>query len=202
VIGGGPAGSTAAALLASWGRSVVLVDHESDQPSLAESLPSSARKLLAFLGELEVVDAAAFHPNDGNISRWAGKDASAATADRGYHIPRARFDRVLRDHAASCGATVANALVNHVTISEHVTVECTASGGPVRYKSSFVLDCSGRAGVIARRGLRRIDRGSRSRPNGTVPSGRNGNVPIRSSRATRTAGPGRCRCRQRGGNAR
>ena len=36
VIGGGPAGSTAAALLASWGRSVVLV-HQPDSPSILAS---------------------------------------------------------------------------------------------------------------------------------------------------------------------
>ena len=58
VIGGGPAGATAAGLLASWGQSVVLVHRAAGQPDLAESLPASTRKLLRFLGQLEAVDAA------------------------------------------------------------------------------------------------------------------------------------------------
>ena len=51
VIGAGPAGSTAAQLLASWGWSVVLVHRDAGRHSLAESLPPSTRKLFAFLGQ-------------------------------------------------------------------------------------------------------------------------------------------------------
>src|SRR5438445_163825 len=56
VIGAGPAGSTAAQLLASWGWSVALIHREATTPSLAESLPASTRKLLAFLGQLTLVE--------------------------------------------------------------------------------------------------------------------------------------------------
>jgi 2-polyprenyl-6-methoxyphenol hydroxylase-like FAD-dependent oxidoreductase len=63
VIGGGPAGATAAALLAEWGRSVVLVHHDAGQRSLAESLPWSARKLLRHLSLLDTVDGAGFYPS-------------------------------------------------------------------------------------------------------------------------------------------
>ena len=162
VIGGGPAGATAAALLASWNRSVAMVHHELDQPSLAESLPWSTRKLLRFLGQLDAVDAARFHPNFGNLSRWAGKNATAATADPGYHVSRAAFDRVLRDHARSQGAAIVNGQVTRVDLASTVSVECAGSQGAVSFKASFVLDCSGRAGVIARRGLRRADVGYRT----------------------------------------
>src|SRR5262245_61859101 len=158
VIGGGPAGATAASLLASWGRSVVLVHRESDQPSLAESLPWSTRKLLRFLGQLDAVDAAGFHPNHGNISRWAGKEATAATADPGYHISRRTFDRVLREHARAHGASIVAAAVNRVDVSNSVTVECANA----RYQGAFVLDCSGRAGIVARHGLRRANAGYRT----------------------------------------
>ena len=61
IIGGGPAGATSARLLASWGWSVQVADGSTRaiaRPSLAESLPPSTRKLLAFLGQLDVVDAA------------------------------------------------------------------------------------------------------------------------------------------------
>src|SRR5437763_624865 len=54
VIGAGPAGAAAAQLLAAWGRSVVLVHRPSlSGCSLAESLPSSTRKLLHVIGQLE-----------------------------------------------------------------------------------------------------------------------------------------------------
>ena len=123
VIGAGPAGSTAAGLLAAWGYSVVLVHGETDLPSLAESLPASTKKLLGFLGQLDAVEAASFHPNHGNISRWAEKDAVAATKVAGYHVPRAVFDRVLRDHARTCGAVVLHAHVRRVDLAAPVVVE-------------------------------------------------------------------------------
>jgi flavin-dependent dehydrogenase len=155
VIGGGPAGATVAGLLASWGRSVVLVHKEAPQPSLAESLPSSTRKLLRYVGQLDAMEAGRFYPNYGNISRWAGKQAVATTTEPGYHVSRARFDRLLRQHARSCGAAILNGAVHTVELSNTTIVECLQGSRLSRYRADFVLDCSGRAGIIARRGLRR-----------------------------------------------
>src|SRR5215510_13048849 len=101
VIGAGPAGSTAAQLLASWGWSVVLVHREASTRPLAESLPASTRKLLAFLGQLARVERAGFHPNDGNVARWAGAARETRAPDSGFHVSRAQFDRVLRDAASA-----------------------------------------------------------------------------------------------------
>ena len=162
VLGGGPAGATAAALLASCGRSVVVVHGESSAPSLAESLPTSTRKLLRFLDLLDVVDAAGFHLNDGTISRWAGKEAVARTARAGYHVSRATFDRLLRDHARAQGAIVIEGHARHVELADPVTVECVGPSRPGSYRGRFVLDCSGRTGVIASRGLRRAHAGYRT----------------------------------------
>ena len=162
VIGGGPAGATAAALLASWGRSVVIIHHESSLPSLAESLPWSTRKLLRHVGLLEAVDTAGFHPNYGNISRWAGQPAVAATEGPGFHIARHDFDRLLRDQARSKGASMVEGTVTHVDIASSGRVECSTAGRITQYEAAVVLDCSGRAGVIARRGLRRADTGYRT----------------------------------------
>jgi len=162
VVGGGPAGSTAAGLLASWGRSVVLIHRDTAQPSLAESLPWSTRKLLRHLGQLDAVDAAGFYPNSGNVSRWAGQHAIAATEGPGFHVSRADFDRVLRGHAQSKGAAIVEGSVGRVDIDRLARVECDSAGRVTTYESDFVLDCSGRAGVIARRGLRRSDAGYRT----------------------------------------
>jgi flavin-dependent dehydrogenase len=162
IIGAGPAGATAAALLAAWGHSVVLVYGESDAPSLAESLPASTKKLLWFLGQLDAVEAASFHPNHGNISRWAEKDAVASTAAAGYHVSRSAFDRVLREHARSKGALLVTAHVRGIEFTSPVVVKCVGDDGARRCTGQFVLDCSGRAGAIAGRGLRRADTGYRT----------------------------------------
>ena len=163
VIGGGPAGATAAGLLASWGRSAVLVHRAASQPDLAESLPASTRKLLRFLGQLEAVEAAHFHPNHGNVSLWAGKPGVATSADSGYHVLRREFDHRLHDHARLCGASVVDGHVSAVDGGEPLSVQVVASGGErSTVAAEFVLDCSGRAGVVARRGLRQLDAGYRT----------------------------------------
>lgn len=163
VIGGGPAGATAAGLLASWGRSVVLAHRECSQPSLAESLPASTKKLLRFLGQIDAVEAARFHPNFGNRSRWAGKAAVATSADPGYHVPRRDFDRRLREHAGARGAMILDGQVQRVDLGDSPRIQLAgATGDVVDYSAAFVLDCSGRAGVVARKGLRRFDVGYRT----------------------------------------
>ena len=128
IVGGGPAGSTAAGLLSSWGRSVVLIHRDSAQPSLAESLPWSTRKLLRHLGQLDAVDAAGFYPNSGNISRWAGQHAIAATEGPGFHVSRADFDRVLRGDAQSKGAAIVEGSVGRVDVGRLARVECDTAG--------------------------------------------------------------------------
>jgi flavin-dependent dehydrogenase len=158
VIGGGPAGSTAAQLLAAWGWRVVLLHRESVRPSLAESLPSSTRKIFAFLGQLAGVEDAGFHPNNGNVAQWAGQPRVTRTTDAGFHVSRASFDRLLRSGAAAAGARILDAVVRGVEIGDPSRVtyaERQGSGGCLHAR--YVLDASGRAGVVARRGWRRAD---------------------------------------------
>jgi flavin-dependent dehydrogenase len=163
VIGAGPAGSTAAQLLASWGWSVALVHREASHPPLAESLPSSSRKLLRFLGLLDRVDAAGLHPNQGNIAEWAGAARVTRTADVGFHVSRDRFDGILRDAAVAARVQMVEAVVQRVEVGDPVRVTCaTRDGRVVTSHARYVLDCSGRAGVIARRGLRRTGAGYRT----------------------------------------
>jgi flavin-dependent dehydrogenase len=163
VVGAGPAGSTAAQLLAAWGWSVTLIHRAPARPSLAESLPSSIRKLLAFLGQLDRVEAAGFHPNDGNVARWADRSRSTQTADAGFHVSRDEFDRVLRAGARSAHVRVVDAVVRRVEVGDPMRVTCrTAGGDTVVCTAQSVLDCSGRAGIVARQGLRRADSGYRT----------------------------------------
>jgi flavin-dependent dehydrogenase len=162
VIGAGPAGATAAALLAGWGWRVVLLHRKSGRHSLAESLPPSIRKLLRVVGALDAVERAGFHPNRGNISNWAGQPAVVSTETPGYHVSRAALDRLLLDHARTQGARIVEGQVGSIDLSGNPLIDCSISRGVTRYRPAFVLDCSGRAGVVARRGLRRTERGYRT----------------------------------------
>lgn len=159
VIGGGPAGATAARLLTAWGHSVVLLTgSERRSPGLAESLPPSIRKLLGFVGARDAVDAAGFLPSDGNTSWWGDATPRAERFGelRGYQVHRPQFDRVLLDLAASAGVNV-RAGTARTVITEGLSaprVDYIASGDARAVSGRFVLDSSGRAGVVARRGLR------------------------------------------------
>jgi flavin-dependent dehydrogenase len=163
VIGGGPAGATAAALLASWGRSVVVIHRQPRDWDLAESLPASSRKLLRFLDQLAIVDAAGFHPNRGNVSRWGGRSTVATSAAVGFHVSRRRFDDLLREHARDRGARIVNGRVQAIAFSQPLRVDSIGHDDVAEsWLANFVLDCSGRAGVVANKGLRRFDAGYRT----------------------------------------
>jgi flavin-dependent dehydrogenase len=155
VIGGGPAGATVAALLAGWGHRVLAVHKAPSSRSLAESLPPSTKKLFALLGQQDAVEGAAFHPNRGNVSEWAGQTSDAATATSGYHVDRAAFDRVLLERARAAGVLLRRGVVRRVRGGAPLQVDCEMERRVVRYRARHVLDCSGRAGVVARHGLRR-----------------------------------------------
>jgi flavin-dependent dehydrogenase len=144
VIGAGPAGCAAACVLAQCGHLVTLVDRPpGTHHAMAESIPPSANRILTELGMATAVGRAGFQPWLGNTVWWAGAPPRTETfaADAtGYQVERERFDGVLRDVAVSAGAQLVAGPVPDVSVGR---------GLP------WVLDCSGRAGVIAaRQGLR------------------------------------------------
>jgi flavin-dependent dehydrogenase len=170
VIGSGPSGSAAARLLASWGHSVVLLTRtERDSRGLAESLPPSTRKLLAEIGVLDDVDRAGFYRTTGNTVWWGAREGHVERFGRtdetfGYQVFRPHLDRVLLASAERAGARVmrdANVrCVAHID-DDGAEAACVEFGGDRQLTARFVLDCSGRAGVVARNGLRRYESGYR-----------------------------------------
>lgn len=137
VIGGGPAGATAGRLLAGWGHRVAIVAAPPAHRALAECLPPSTQKVLQFLGVQEAVDAAGFFATSGNTVWWGarGRRIEPYPSGSGYQVDRVRFDRLLLALARAAGADV--------------RLERAAPGGRAS-EAKFVLDCSGRAGVLAR----------------------------------------------------
>src|ERR1039457_4433465 len=110
VIGGGPAGSTVARVLASWGYSVVVIAPEQGAAERAEALPPSSRRLFRLLDIQDRIDSAGFYRTAGNTAWWGSDKARVETypdADgRGYQVTRGEFDRLLLDMARDAGAVV------------------------------------------------------------------------------------------------
>src|SRR5262249_7211430 len=113
--------------------------------------------------DLGAVDRAAFHPNLGNVARWANTARTTTTEAPGFHVRRDDFDRVLRDAAAWAGARIVAGLVRRVDPADPGRVNyVTPTGELVTVHGRQVLDCSGRAGIVAARGFRRADAGYRT----------------------------------------
>src|SRR4029077_6087096 len=97
----------------------------------------------------------------GQVGALSPREAS----DRGlgYQVFRPDFDRVLLDSAASAGARVqTGARVRHVAFAEQrAAVDYDHEGRASRIEARLVLDCSGRAGVVAR-WFRRVQPGHRT----------------------------------------
>ena len=164
VIGGGPAGASAARILAAWGHGVLLLTkNQSHVPTLAESLPPSCRKLFRAIGVLEAIDEAGFYRSTGNTFWWGNDQMRSehfADDERGYQVVRREFDHLLRDQAEAANTTVVESTVKRVefdtddTATVHVATD-SERRTTVEVEARVVLDCSGRSGIIARRGFRR-----------------------------------------------
>ncbi|HUG28144.1 MAG TPA: FAD-dependent monooxygenase [Gemmatimonadales bacterium] len=170
VLGGGPAGAAAARLLAGWGYAVTLLTRPPHHQPLVESLPPSTVKLLDRIGLREAVDRAGFLRATGNTAWWGPGEARVEyfeTGLTGFQVPRARFDQLLLDQAASAGATVhRHAIVRKVNplpgTENFRQVEYDADGATQVLTTRWVLDCTGRAGLTARHGWRCAEPGLRT----------------------------------------
>ena len=170
VIGGGPAGCASARLLAAWGHRVLLVDRPrpnqgpSNQAAAVESLPPSARQVVATIGALDVIDDPVVQPWLGNVVWWA--DAPRRVEQfpvgiAGQQLQRDWFDTRLRALAVAAGAECTTALARDVAIprlsndsTDSPSVLLEAGKETRRVTAPIILDASGRSGVIARQGLR------------------------------------------------
>ncbi len=157
IIGGGPAGAAAGCLLASWGHTVCILHRAADRSrGLAESLPPSTRKLLTAIGALDAIERARFYTTTGNTSWWGSSETRRELfeSDHGFQVFRPDFDDVLLEQAATAGADVRRpAFVRSVDLGQQIAahVACDHNGRRSGIAARIVLDCSGRAGVVAKR---------------------------------------------------
>jgi flavin-dependent dehydrogenase len=155
VIGGGPAGATAARLLALWGHSVAILTAPGGGrlPGFAECLPPSNRKLFQFLGIQDAIDRAGFYRTTGNTVWWdkARRRVEPYPEGWGYQVLRIALDALLLRLAQDAGAHIHFGKVLLAAPGDAgPRIEFETNGQREEVRARFILDCSGRAGVLSR----------------------------------------------------
>ncbi len=173
VIGGGPAGSTAAALLAERGRDVVLLERaRHPRFHIGESLLPRNLELLDRLGVADEVRASGVykpgaefvHDRDGVSMAFDFASGIDPRFTYSYHVRRADFDAILFNNARRRGARAIEGM--RVTAMELAgrdePARVTAldeDGQAHEFRPGFVLDASGRDTFLASKlGLKRSDK--------------------------------------------
>jgi flavin-dependent dehydrogenase len=170
VVGGGPAGSTIAALLARRGERVLLVEKEHHPRfHIGESLLPANMKLLDELGvgdeiarigipKYGVEFVSPYH--DGGPSHLNFAQSWDQQYDSAYEVRRSEFDQVLFRNAAAAGAlTMEGCRVTGVEFSERGRVVALARGDDGQdhqFTAKFLVDASGRDTLLANKVARKI----------------------------------------------
>lgn len=156
IIGGGPAGSTAAMTLARGGRRVIVLEREKfPRFHIGESLLPYSMDAFDRLGLREKIEAAGFMPKHGaEIASGCGtrelrfhfKNGFRSKRESAYQVTRADFDKLLLDHAREQGAEVREETqVSCIAFTEN-GVELETNGGSI--EADYVIDASGRNSLV------------------------------------------------------
>ena len=176
IIGAGPAGSIAAALLARHGFSVRVLERESfPRFSIGESLLASTMELLEEAGMVDAVTARGFQYKNGAVFDRDGESSEfdfAHKSSPGYsftfQVPRAEFDSTLAAEAQRQGAEIR---FETETIAvdfsgARPTVTSRSARGVEMHEPRFVLDASGFGRTLPK--LLKLDRPSTYPPRGAI----------------------------------
>ncbi|MCR9246583.1 MAG: FAD-dependent oxidoreductase [bacterium] len=157
VIGAGPAGATAAALLAERGLDVLVLEKdEFPRFKIGESLLPAVQPVLARLG-IESMPGTSVYKRGarfvceatGRESVFAFSEALPGSPPSAWHVERAKFDTLLRDRARELGADVRHGqtVVDAVARTNRVEVQ-TREG---KHEGRYLIDASGQSRLLARR---------------------------------------------------
>jgi flavin-dependent dehydrogenase len=156
VVGGGPAGSTAANLLAGAGHDVLLLEREVfPRFHIGESLLPIDLPIFARLGVTLPSDrfvrkegAEFIDERTGQHSTFGFAEALEGTPTYAYQVERASFDEALLRQAAARGAEVREGVkVTGVALDDDL-VRVETSGGPERAR--YLVDATGQDALLAR----------------------------------------------------
>lgn len=159
IIGGGPAGSTAATFLAKKGHKVIVLEKEKfPRFHIGESLLPYSMGAFERLGVREKLDAKFLIKYGAEISSCCGTNAAKflfadgykVAHEYAYQVTRSEFDKVLLDHSAESGATVMEETsVTKLTFEkEGVGVSIKDAAGESEIRAKYLIDCSGRNTVV------------------------------------------------------
>lgn len=162
VIGGGPAGSSAATYLAQSGIDVVVLEKAAfPRNQVGESLIPHIWKFTDLLGVSEKIQREDFVVKSGGIFAWNDQIRQVKFSNFGYsrpglHVERDIFDHILLDHARHCGADIFNQIsVKNVDFSDsrHPIVYYTdkrgSSNAEGAIRCEYVIDASGHSSFLA-----------------------------------------------------
>ena len=164
VIGGGPAGSTAASLLAEKGHHVVLVE-KACHPRfhIGESLLPANLPLFEKMGIAAEVKAISMHkpgaefvsPHHSGAQTFHFSEAWDKSMPYAYQVKRSEFDDILFRNAQHKGATAfENTKVTAVEFQPDggaLVSTLAGDGGAQQWRARFVVDASGRDTFLANR---------------------------------------------------
>ena len=159
VIGGGPAGSTVATLLARAGRAVTVFEKARfPRAHVGESLLPATLAVLEDIGVLPAIEREGFTKKWGATMCW-GRDSAPWSwyfketnrrFPHAYQVWRPRFDQILLDHSKASGADVREGVaVADVEFTDAQANVLLEDGS--RVAAAMVIDASGQDSLLARK---------------------------------------------------
>lgn len=159
IIGAGPSGAIAGALLKRQGHDVLIIERQRfPRFSIGESLLSHCLDFIEEAGMLEAVRAAGFQTKHGAAFGWGERytefdfrDKFTAGHGSTYQVQRADFDKLLADQAELQGVEIR--YEEEVTAADFSGAQPwlqirRADGSEYRVDAAFVLDASGYGRVL------------------------------------------------------
>jgi len=161
VIGAGPSGAIAAALLKRKGHDVLIIERQHfPRFSIGESLLSHCMDFVEEAGMLDAVNAAGFQLKNGAAFAWGERystfdfgDTFSAGKPTTFQVQRADFDQLLADQAALQGVEVryGEEIINADFDRPKPWLDARREdGSEYRVEADFVLDASGYGRVLPR----------------------------------------------------
>ncbi|KXN87001.1 Tryptophan 2-halogenase [Leucoagaricus sp. SymC.cos] len=160
VVGGGPAGSYASAVLAQEGVDVVCCEAAHfPRYHIGESLLASVKAYLQMVDVVEKIDQHGFHPKVGSAIKFRPDRPEAYTGfiavnpnNGAWNVDRSQFDHLLLNHAVEKGAKVfQGARISNVQFSNDNchSAQWTRDDKTGVISFNYIIDCSGRQGILS-----------------------------------------------------